>query len=66
MISEDEAIAAVAEKYGLDAEDVPDVSDPEVSRTLDEEIARECRPEIEKWDRYEAWSMAHAYEVWTW
>ena len=61
---DDKIIAAVAKLYGLDGKNPPDVTDPVVSRAVDERIAARCRPELEEWARFEAASRAHAHEVW--
>jgi hypothetical protein len=62
---EDKIIAADAKLYGLDGENPPDITDPEISRATDERIAQACRPELEKWAQFEAASRAYAKNVWT-
>lgn len=60
----DRIIAKVAKLYGLDGKNPPDITDPDVSRAVDERIAAQCRSELEEWARFEAASRAHAHEVW--
>jgi len=61
-----EAVARVVEEYGLDAEELPDFSDPAVVRQIDEAVygSEEIIKILEAADRAESASKAHAYEIW--
>jgi len=45
---DDKIIAAVAKLYGLDGKNPPDVTDPVVSRAVDERIAARCRTGVRR------------------